>query len=266
MTEADPCSILLPDEGPVAQLFRADGQAPVLLVCEHASAFIPSSLNDLGLATADRYSHAVWDIGAADLAMALADTLDSPLVMSGVSRLVYDCNRPPEVPDAIPAKSEVIEVPANRDLTPAARAARAAAVYEPFSARLFSLLDQAGPRTALVTIHSFTPVYFGKDRPTEIGILHDRDDRLALALATALEGCGLRVELNQPYSAKDGVTHTLARHAIPRGLPNVMIEVRNDFLRDPAGIARIAAILAPALDAAIGGLAQNRSGRQDSGA
>jgi predicted N-formylglutamate amidohydrolase len=243
-------TILGPHDGPAAEVMNPQGTAPICLVCEHASAFIPSALSDLGIAPEHRKSHAAWDIGGLDLATALSMKLDAPLVVSRVSRLVYDCNRPPSAAGAIPERSEIVDVPGNVGLSDAARAARVSEVYEPFRALLKTTLDQFRASPVLVTIHSFTPVWFGQPRDVELGLLHDSDDRLARAmLANAPDGLDAR--LNAPYSATDGVTHTLREHALPRGLQNVMIEVRNDLISDPTGVTRFADILASMLTSAM---------------
>lgn len=246
---AAPPTILTPDDGPVAEVINPGGAGPVVLVCEHASAFIPSGLNELGLAPEDRLSHAAWDPGALDLARALSSLMDAPLVAGRVSRLVHDCNRPPEAHDAMPERVERIDIPGNRNLTEGERAARAAAVYVPFHASVGAVLT-ARPDAALVTIHSFTPFWHGTARETEIGLLHDADADLARRMAAAANGPH-RVALNEPYSAADGVTHTLARHASPRGRANVMVEVRNDLLPDVDAAERMAAELAAMLTAAL---------------
>ena len=214
----------------VADVMNADGAADLVLVCEHASPFIPPQFNDLGLAPEGRQSHVAWDPGAAAVAQTMARRLDAPLVYSCVSRLVYDCNRPPDAPDAMPEKSEKFEVPGNRGLTPSARAARTETYYHPFRSLLARLL--AGKKTAaLVTVHSFTPVYLGVPRPVEIGVLHDSDSRLADAmLGTAADHGGHDVRRNAPYGPEHGVTHTLREHALPDGRLNVMLEIRNDLI------------------------------------
>lgn len=252
MTEDPSTTLLSSDELPVAEIANPDGTAPVCLVCEHASAAIPKALGDMGLADGDRLSHAVWDIGAAALARSLSRSLDAPLVLARVSRLVYDCNRPPEAPDAIPAKSEVHEIPGNRDLTEADRAARVELVYRPFVAAVDAAIARARPK-ALVTIHSFTPVYFGKPRRVEIGILHDSDSRLAEALL-AQDWGGFDVRGNDPYGPEDGVTHSLKLHGLSRGLPNAMIEVRNDLLADPESFDAVFRLLSNNLAHALDGL------------
>ena len=250
VTDTPPNQILSSEDGPAAEVVNPGGGAPICLVCEHASAFIPTSLAALELADDDRYSHAVWDIGAEALARDLSLRLDAPLVLGRVSRLVYDCNRPPERDDAIPSRTETIEIPGNTDLTKAARAARVREVYEPLHRTISATLDGFDTAPVLATIHSFTPTWFGTSRPTELGLLHDNDPWLAHAMMRAADP-SLGTELNQPYSASDGVTHTLAKHANPRGLRNVMIEVRNDLLSDDTATQRIAGILENMLKSAL---------------
>ncbi|KAA2315166.1 N-formylglutamate amidohydrolase [Pseudooceanicola sediminis] len=258
MTASD-SHILAPGEQPAVAVANPGGTGPVVLVCEHASAAIPASLGGLGLSQADRLSHAVWDPGALDLATAMSERLHAPLVAGRVSRLVYDCNRPPDVPSAMPVRSETIDVPGNAALTPAQRAARTDAIYRPFQAALSAVLERHGG--AVVTVHSFTPLWHGTRRDTEIGLLHDSDARLATAMMTNWSG-PLKAELNAPYSATDGVTHTLAEHAIPRGRLNVMIEVRNDLLTDAAAVAEVAEQLCGALSRSLAQLATRCTGKQ----
>ncbi|EBA14763.1 N-formylglutamate amidohydrolase family protein [Roseobacter sp. SK209-2-6] len=241
----------LSDSDPV-EIVNPQGTGQVVLLCEHASSHIPKAYHGLGLAEEDRLSHAVWDPGARELTLALSAALDAPAIMSTVSRLVYDCNRPPQAPGAMPQKSELIDVPGNQDLSPAEREARAAEVYQPFCEAVSQILDHRGPETVLVTVHSFTPVYFGKRRTVEIGLLHDGDSRLVDAmLKQSGRLTGRRVARNEPYGPEDGVTHSLRLHALPRGLANVMIEVRNDLMRTPENIAARAQELLRLLEPAL---------------
>ena len=240
----------MPQDGRAAEVLNPRGSAPICLVCDHASAFLPPVLGTLGLAPGHRYAHAVWDVGAADLTADLSARLGAPAVLSRVSRLVHDCNRPPGAADAIPARSERIAVPGNRDLTEAERAERARQVYAPFHDLVDATLAGFAAPPALVTIHSFAPVWHGVPRAAELGLLHDADDRLATRMLPHAPP-GIAAALNVPYSAADGVTHTLARHAIPRGLQNAMIEVRSDLVDSPDRVRRIGRILASMIDAAL---------------
>lgn len=252
MTEAHKVDIPVPDT-PV-EVRNAAGSGPFLLVCEHASNFIPPDYGTLGLDRAALESHIAWDPGALAVADEMARLLDAPLVAARVSRLVYDCNRPPESPSAMPAESEVYRIPGNANLLAAARQARTQAVYVPFRETLARAIDSHDARCgppAIVTVHSFTPVWRGAARAVEIGILHDDDAGLADAMLRAAgDGGGFLVRRNEPYGPQDGVTHTLREHALSRGLANVMIEIRNDLIRTPDDVRTMAGRLAGWLVAA----------------
>jgi len=230
---------------------RPLGESAVLLVCEHASRFIPEGLSNLGLTEAAAQSHIAWDPGAMAVAERLSSALGATLIAQKISRLVYDCNRPPESDQAIRDQSEVYNIPGNTGLSAAQRGERTDYIYRPFQKALFEAV-KTRPQTVLVTIHSFTPVYNDKPRAVEVGILHDSDSRLADAmLNAAAKSPAFKVERNVPYGPEDGVTHTLAEHALPRGLLNVMIEVRNDLLADEAGVKSIATWLENLLTSAL---------------
>ena len=235
----------------VVQISRPAAQGPVLLVCEHASNVIPEGLGRLGLDEAAASSHIAWDPGAMKVAEHLSTMLDAPLVSQKISRLVYDCNRPPESPEAVRDQSEAFTIPGNAGLSNSQRADRATYIYEPFRQELARQVETR-PETVLVTIHSFTPVYNGAKRAVEVGILHDSDSRLADAmLAAAAENPAYRTERNQPYGPEDGVTHTLVEHALPHGALNVMVELRNDLLADAASQEKLAAWLGEILTSAL---------------
>lgn len=228
---------------------------PFLVVCEHASNAFPPAFGTLGLDAQARQAHIAWDPGALGVARWLARQLDAPLVHACVSRLVYDLNRPPSSEGAMTAKSETYEIPGNHALGPAERTRRTEAIYLPFHDTLHAEIARrmaAGEAPVIVTVHSFTPVWFGKPRAVEFGIIHDADPALAYAvLGEARARTGLDCRLNEPYSALDGVTHTLRLHATPYGLPNVMLEIRNDLIATPEAEERMAAALAPVLKAAL---------------
>lgn len=235
------------DGAPVSEV-NVHGSGDVLLVCEHASRRLPASLGTLGLADVALEAHIAWDPGALAVASRMSELLDAALIYQNFSRLAYDCNRPPEAVDAMPPTSEIFEIPGNASLSAAERAARTAEIYEPFR----SAIDRAirarraeGRQTVLVTIHSFTPVYHGITREVELGILHDADARLAdRVLARATSDGRYKARRNEPYGPKDGVTHTLKEHGLANGLLNVMIEIRNDLIRDEAGQEVMAGFLA----------------------
>lgn len=225
-------------------LSNPNGRSAVVLVCEHASPHFPPDLGQLGLSSEAAISHAAWDPGALAVATRLSEVLDAPLAASTVSRLVYDCNRPPASPGAIIERSEKFDVPGNQSMSPADREARVNTYYAPFRDGLSDTLA-ARDAPCIVTIHSFTRVYLGKIRDTDIGILHDSDARLADAMLDAKsQHTDLLVRRNDPYGPEDGVTHTLLEHGIAHDRPNVMIEVRNDLIADQTTQTETADMLA----------------------
>jgi predicted N-formylglutamate amidohydrolase len=249
-------TLIEPSEGPAFAVLRPDGASDVVLICEHASRAMPKSLGTMGLDGAALESHIAWDIGAQRVAELVSECLDAALVLQRFSRLAYDCNRPPESPGAYPERSEIYEIPGNAGLSAEDKARRAKALYHPFHQAIDATIDARlaqGRGVVLVTIHSFTPVYFGKPRDGFLGILHDEDRRLADAMLEAAASMGHeRVFRNYPYGPADGVTHTLKRHGLTREIANVMLEIRNDLISDDAGqqqwAGQIAELLAVSLE------------------
>ncbi len=238
-----------------AKIDNPDGASRVVLVCEHASNLFPPEFGTLGLGADVQAAHVAWDIGALALARALSVQLDAVLVHAPVSRLIYDLNRPPQNPASTPERSEIYDIPGNHALTVDARVQRVDAVYLPFHNALTRVVVErlaAGHIPALVSVHTFTPVYYGEKRDLEFGIIYDGDDALARGILDQTQG--IRAALNEPYSAGDGVTHLMRAHALPYDLPHAMLEVRNDLLVDDAAVAAVAARLAPAISSAVGAL------------
>lgn len=236
---------------PVACIENPQGRSSILLICEHASRHLPRRYGTLGLGAAELESHIAWDPGALGVARALSGLLDAPLIHATVSRLVLDLNRDPSAPDSITDLSERTTIPGNRDLDAAERARRVREVYDAFHGAVDAFTDArkaAGQARAVVSIHSFTPVYRGVPRPWEIGLIFDRDERYARSVEAGLrQDPALTVGMNQPYSPADRVFHTLDRHAVRRGLAPLMIEIRNDLIRTEDGQSAWASRLAPLL-------------------
>lgn len=232
-----------------------DRSGDVIFVCEHASNAFPAPWGDLGLTPDQARAHIAWDPGALGLMRGLAERLQAACLHATASRLIYDCNRAPDMAGAMPPRSELHDIPGNAALSPADRLARTRAVYLPFHAALHGLIARRialGRRPILLTIHSFTPVYFGTPRAVEFGVIHDADPTLALAIAAEAKArTRLKTGLNAPYSAADDVTHTLRLHATPYGLRNAMLEIRNDLIATPQAEAAMAETLAPVLVAAL---------------
>ena len=234
---------------PIIENETAPGR--IILVCEHASNHFPAPWGDLGLTQDQARAHIAWDPGALGLARGLSHRLNAPLIHATVSRLVYDCNRAPDLPSAMPARSEIHDIPGNAAISATDRLARTEAIYLPFHDALHRLIARRialGLRPVILTVHSFTPVYFGQPRRVEFGVIHDADPTLAQAIVAAARHTRLDAQLNAPYSAADDVTHTLRVHATPYGLPNAMLEIRNDLIASPEAEQTMADLLAPVLN------------------
>ena len=215
------------------------GRSPFLLTCDHYGRLIPRMLGDLGVPESERVRHIAWDIGIAGVAEALSKHLDAHLVAQRYSRLVIDCNRPPQVASSIPVLSEATVIPGNEGLAPDARAVRRTQIFEPYHRRIDAVIDQrlaAGMPTVLVSLHSFTPVYAGIARPWHVGTLYHRDTTLPPLL---LKSCRAEADLvvgdNEPYAVSDDTDYTIPVHGEARGLMNSGIEIRQDLIADPAG-------------------------------
>jgi predicted N-formylglutamate amidohydrolase len=240
----------LPAEHAISNAVRItnrNGRSPIVLICDHASNFIPESFGGLGLGKRELESHIAWDPGALPVARRLAKALDAALVESLVSRLVIDCNRPLDAPDLICPVSETTVVPGNADLSPQDREARIALSWQPFHEAVEALIEgrlSQGRDTKLIAVHSFTPVYKGVKRPWHIGILHDEDRGVADPLIAALKSSGgIVVGDNEPYSPADRVYFTLERHGRSRGFACAMIEIRNDEIAEEIGQRKWADLL-----------------------
>lgn len=241
--------MLEPDEPPAFEVVDPHGSSTAFLICDHASPRLPRRLGDLGLSEAQRLDHIGWDPGAALVARRLSALLGAPLVLSGYSRLAIDCNRPPHVPASVPAQSCGVAIPGNAHLADdgAARAERAEALFHPYHRAIAALLDrrrEAGLPTALLSVHSFTPVLSGQARPWQIGVMYGRDRRLADLLLRVLRRDGaLVVGDNQPYTVTDTTDYGVPVHGEGRGLPCVLLELRNDLIAHEAGAHEWAARL-----------------------
>jgi predicted N-formylglutamate amidohydrolase len=244
-------SLIAAGDPPPYSEFNPHGRAPFLLVCDHASREFPVALARLGLSAKAARRHIAWDIGAGDLTRALSQLFDAPALLAGYSRLVIDCNRALTDPSSILAASDGEVIPGNRRLTSIEREQRARTFFEPYHAAIGLKLDELRRRRlvpAFISVHSFTPVMGTERRPWDVGVLWDRDPRIAVPLLERLRRvAGLVVGDNLPYSGRHPSDYTVARHAESARLPHVCLEIRQDKLETPEGVARWARIMADAL-------------------
>jgi predicted N-formylglutamate amidohydrolase len=254
-----PVPLLAADEPPSVALYNATGPSPFLLVTDHAGNRMPRALGRLGIAQAECERHIAWDIGIAGLGRLLADALGAMLIQQNYSRLVIDCNRPPGSAASIPEISELTPIPGNVGLTEAKKIARAREIFWPYHEQIETELDRrkrAGRPTALIALHSFTPVFRGVARSWHAALLYNRDPRLARSLMALLtEEPGLIVGDNEPYFVSDATDYTIPVHGERSGVPHALIEIRQDLIAEESAQRRWADLLTRLLPQAYESLA-----------
>lgn len=220
--------------------------SPFLLIADHASNRVPDDV-DLGIAPALLNEHIAIDIGVAELGRALCERLGCPGILGNISRLVVDLNREEDAPHIIPIASDGHAIPGNA-IDHDARIARIHRYWRPYHDRLAAQIAAQRPRL-LISLHSFTPQLATRpeeDRPWEIGILYNQDDRAARIAVPLLEQAGVRVGDQQPYSGKL-LNATMNRHGEGTGTAYLGIEMRQDLIGDPAGVTKWCDVLAPVI-------------------
>jgi len=230
------------------ETIAGDGIGRLLFLCDHASNRLPEG--GLGLEPGLLATHIAYDIGAAAVTRALARAYGAPAFLGGWSRLLIDLNRGADDPTIVMKLSDGSIIPGNRHAGPDEVARRIDMLHAPYHAAISRQLDRMGPAAVIVSMHSFTPAWKGRPRPWEVGVLYDRDRRLADPLMARLEEAGFVVGDNEPYSgALEG--DTLYRHGTLRGLPHALIEIRQDLIGHDAAAGAFAGRLKPILDAVL---------------
>ena len=206
-----------------------------IVICDHSSNYIPSEYNNLGISKNDLDSHRAYDLGASDIANELSKLLSCSLVMANFSRLLIDPNRGKDDPTLIPKISEGKIIKGNMNLSiynnDKEKNKRISKFYSPYHKAIDKFINNSLDNRKIpkiLSIHSFTPIWKGKEREIDIGILWDRDDRLSKIFLNSLKN--IKLGNNKPYSGRLK-NDTLYKHATSNGIPNVLIEFRQDLLR-----------------------------------
>jgi predicted N-formylglutamate amidohydrolase len=226
-----------------------------VILCDHASKYIPAELDDLGLPPAELTRHIAWDIGAAGVAEALSEMFDAPAVFSPVSRLVIDCNRHLDAADLIPERSDGTAIPCNLNLSPSARALRIERWFQPYHAAVEAILAERAARGAVsivLSIHSMTDNLAGSRRPWQIAFSSHQDRGLAQPVMDIMRrSSDIEVGDNQPYSMEPSIDYSIPFHALRRNLPYLQVEFRQDKVQDTDAQVHWAKCLAGALAEAV---------------
>ncbi len=234
-----PTGLLTAQDPAPVRVLRESGASDLFLTADHAGRVVPGALGQLGVSDAEMQRHIAWDIGIAAVTETLSELLDATAVLQVYSRLVIDCNREPHWASAMPEISEHTPIPGNVGLSQPDRDARTAAIFTPYHDRITGLLDQraqAGRRTVLIAMHSFTPNFKGESRAMQVGMLYNKDPVLAGILLDLLRREGdLVVGDNAPYAITTNSDYGIPTHGEQRGLRHVEVEIRQDLIAEPPG-------------------------------
>jgi len=238
---------------PPFEIVEGARQRGLLLVADHARNALPEEYGDLGLPPAEFQRHIAYDIGVEQVTRRLAALTGAPAVMANFSRLLIDPNRGEDDPTLIRQLYDGTVVPANYPIAAAERERRLENFYRPYhdavGAMIASVHAATGGSPLIISVHSFTPILQGHERPWHVGVLWDLDDRAPRPLIDMLAHDEmLVVGDNEPY---DGALRgdTMYKHAIVSGFAHALIEIRQDLIADQSGQEQWAARLAPIIDA-----------------
>ena len=208
---------------------------PFVFTCEHATGLLPEwcpEPGDLPLLE----DHWGWDIGAADLTRSLVELTGSCAVLSRFSRLVCDPNRDPGEASFVVEEVDGHRFSFNRGVDGTERARRRERYFAPYHEAIDRTLRARRSLPApvrLCSIHSFAPLYLGRTRPMEVGVLFDDHDLQAWHLEGALAEQGYESVLNAPYSGRDRLIYSAQRHGRAHDLVYLELEVRQDLIDTP---------------------------------
>lgn len=226
---------LLTDNDPAPYIsFNESGKKNLILLCDHASYQIPEKLGDLGLKPEELALHIACDYGALDVTRRLSERMDAVGFATNFSRLIIDCNRRPNTIPSIPSVSDEVIVPGNLALTRLDIQQRVTEIFDPYhntiDAHIGRIMSE-GHIPALISIHSFTDHFNCMKRPWHIGVLWNYDPRMAVPLIDELyKDSNLCIGDNEPYSGREEYGYTIDVHAFSKGLPHVLIEIRQDLI------------------------------------
>ncbi len=228
------------------------GLFPAACIVEHARNAIPAELNGLGVSPEDLQKHIAWDIGIEGVTRIVSDALDIPAIYCLYSRLIVDVNRPEGHPQMFWPESDGIAIPGNRDLTDRETAQRLNEIYHPYHQAADALVEEVrarhGGTVPVLSMHSCTPqLSGGPPRPWHVGLSTYDSDDLMERMAALLRAENLHVGMHEPYDVRDYYGTSVDKHGREKGLPHLLIEIRQDLIGDTKGVRKMGDLFTPIL-------------------
>ncbi len=209
----------------------------LLVIADHASNYIPKEYNNLGLSEKEITTHKAYDPGVKQLAIKLSNKLNSNLVLGEYSRLLIDCNRDINDPTLISTISDRKIIFGNKKITKKEKDYRINFMYRPYHMKIKKVIIEKRINT-IISLHSFNPIFKGKKRILEYGILSNQDRRLSNHLLKELRNIKNFIGDNKPYRGSL-IGDTLYKHALKKGIHHSLIEIRNDLLSNVKKIDQV---------------------------
>lgn len=231
---------------------RSSSRSRLVLTCEHAGATVPGPHRPSGTDRRALRSHWGFDIGARGVTRAWSRALGATAILGRFTRLWVDLNRRADDATLIRTEVEGEQLSFNRGTGPRERARRLAHHHVPYHAEIERQITRRlahGVAPVLLAVHTYTPVWNGRDRGFDIGVLYDRDRGLARRLATGCRDAGFSVRYNEPYSGRAGMMYSADRHGTHFGIPCLEIEINQRRVATASDARDVAAALASAVDA-----------------
>lgn len=244
----------IPDFSPVTVL-NGDLSRGLLIVADHAKADLPAAYGTLGLGRSEFERHIAFDIGIEGVARRLHALLNIPVVMANYSRLLIDPNRGEDDPTLVMRVSDGALIPDNAYIVQDEITRRIELYHRPYHGAIRHEIERffaAEIVPILLSLHSFTPLWRGVQRPWHTGVLWDQDPRFVTPFLAALRADqSMIVGDNEPYTGKlKG--DCMYRHGTRLGLSHALLEIRQDLIANSEGQAewaeRLGGLLTELLD------------------
>ncbi len=213
----------------------------LLIVADHASNYIPKKYDNLGLAKKDILTHKAFDPGVKDLAINLSNKFNSHLILGKYSRLLIDYNRDVNDPTLISVISDRKLILGNKKITKQERIYRINKIYRPYHEKINKKILEK-KINVIISLHSFNPIFKGRKRFLEYGILSNEDRRLSDLIINELKKKKNFVGDNEPYRGSL-IGDTLYKHALKKGIYHSLIEIRNDLLSNVKKIDQVSNLM-----------------------